>query len=241
MHLSSLPSWLTELPVAHRGLHGADIPENSLESFKAASDKNVAIELDLQLTVDGEMIAFHDTNLERMTGKRAAVANRTYQSIRRHPLANGERIPCLTHVLEAVKSSVPLLIELKPGRHHRLRAERTAEVLAGYRGAVAVQSFDPRIVTWFQKNTSLPAGQIMGRYKDPDLDKSLRRRLERMWLEEVKAPDFIAFDLKKLTPEISDSIRGRMPLLTWTVKDERKLKQAEVLADNFIFENVFPG
>ena len=236
------PSWLTELPVAHRGLHNAVTPENSLSSVKAAAAAGYAIELDVQLTLDEDMAVFHDTNLKRMTGKRREVQFSTYQAMRKYPfIGTEERIPSLYHVLREVEGAVPLLIEIKPGRATKLRAQRTARYLEDYRGPVAVQSFDPRIVAWFKKNTSLPTGQIMGRYRDPFLAKPLRRHLERMWLAQATVPpDFVAFDLKKLSPETSDLLRSRLPLLTWTVKSEGKLEQARVLADNVIFENIKP-
>ena len=54
---------------AHRGLHGADIPENSLAAFEAACQNGFGIELDVQLSSDGEVMVFHDYTLTRMTGR----------------------------------------------------------------------------------------------------------------------------------------------------------------------------
>lgn len=59
-------------PVAHRGLwspHGA--PENSLAGFQAACAAGYGIELDVQLSADGEAMVFHDDTLARLTGRRA--------------------------------------------------------------------------------------------------------------------------------------------------------------------------
>ena len=52
---------------AHRGLHGAGVPENSLAAFREAVLHGYGIELDLQLSRDGEIMVFHDYNLDRMT------------------------------------------------------------------------------------------------------------------------------------------------------------------------------
>ena len=52
---------------AHRGLHGMGVPENSLLAFRGAVEAGYGIELDLQLSRDGEVMVFHDYNLDRMT------------------------------------------------------------------------------------------------------------------------------------------------------------------------------
>lgn len=56
--------------IAHRGLHDleANTPENSLASFRKAAEEGYAIENDIHLTADGEVIVFHDNNLIRMCG-----------------------------------------------------------------------------------------------------------------------------------------------------------------------------
>jgi len=61
-------SWITEIPIAHRGLDNGDIPENSMQAFKNAIEKGYAIELDVQLTKDKQLVVFHDSNLLRLTG-----------------------------------------------------------------------------------------------------------------------------------------------------------------------------
>ena len=45
---------------AHRGLHNRNIPENSLRAFEGAVERGLGIELDLQLSKDGEVMVFHD-------------------------------------------------------------------------------------------------------------------------------------------------------------------------------------
>ena len=55
---------------AHRGLYTADqtVPENSIPAFDAAARAGYGIELDIQLTADGQIVVFHDDNLKRMCG-----------------------------------------------------------------------------------------------------------------------------------------------------------------------------
>ena len=55
---------------AHRGLYAQDqsVPENSLPAFAAAVENGYGMELDIQLSQDGEVVVFHDDTLARMCG-----------------------------------------------------------------------------------------------------------------------------------------------------------------------------
>lgn len=59
------------LPIAHRGLHDRSngIVENSPSAFGAAMDAGYGIELDLQLSGDGQAMVFHDETLDRLTAE----------------------------------------------------------------------------------------------------------------------------------------------------------------------------
>jgi len=70
---------------AHRGLWNENsekgIPENSLAAFRNACEKGYGIELDIQLSKDGEVIVFHDYTLERMTGVGRKISECTYEEL----------------------------------------------------------------------------------------------------------------------------------------------------------------
>ena len=61
--------WLTARPIAHRGLHDAaqGIIENTPSAVAAAVAGNYGIEVDLQITADGEAMVHHDDALGRLT------------------------------------------------------------------------------------------------------------------------------------------------------------------------------
>ena len=63
------PAWLTARPVAHRGLHDISrgVVENMPGAVQAAIAGNFAIEVDIQLTSDGEAMVHHDDALGRLT------------------------------------------------------------------------------------------------------------------------------------------------------------------------------
>lgn len=60
---------------AHRGLWGGDIPENSLPAFAAATGQGFGIELDVQLSADGDIVVFHDYDLKRMCGEDTKISS----------------------------------------------------------------------------------------------------------------------------------------------------------------------
>jgi glycerophosphoryl diester phosphodiesterase len=63
--------------IAHRGLWTQDgPPENSLAAFEAACEAGYGIELDVQLSSDGEAMVFHDSKLQRLTGREGRDAGR---------------------------------------------------------------------------------------------------------------------------------------------------------------------
>jgi len=96
-------------------------PENTLISFARALELGVdAIELDVHLSFDGEVMVIHDEHLERTTNGRGLV--RDYSLARLKELDAGssfnrefrdQRIPTLAEVFELVNDRVPLVIEIK--------------------------------------------------------------------------------------------------------------------------------
>ena len=65
-----------KMMIAHRGLFNTEeAPENSLAAFKLAIEKGYAIELDTQVSSDGEVVVFHDATLNRMCGFGKDAAN----------------------------------------------------------------------------------------------------------------------------------------------------------------------
>ncbi len=73
------PDWLTARPVAHRGLHdrNSGIIENMPGAVSAAISGNFAIEVDIQLSADGEAMVHHDDELGRLTDGTGALRSLT--------------------------------------------------------------------------------------------------------------------------------------------------------------------
>lgn len=68
---------------------GPIAPENSLASFAAACEAGYGIELDLQLTLDGQVVVVHDPDLMRVAGDPRRIEDLTYDELTRIPLFPG--------------------------------------------------------------------------------------------------------------------------------------------------------
>src|SRR5881409_2974954 len=107
------------------------------------------IELDVQLTRDGEVVVMHDWTLERTTDGTGAVCDRTLAEIRRldtgawfGPAFRGTRVPTLTEVLAAV--GLPVNVELKPVGDDGLEARALAVVVFSSFDAGALERLSAR-------------------------------------------------------------------------------------------------
>ena len=69
--MTTLPEAFLRVPIAHRALHDVSDgrPENSRAAIRAAIDHGYGIEVDLQLSRDGQAIVFHDYDMGRLTGR----------------------------------------------------------------------------------------------------------------------------------------------------------------------------
>lgn len=73
------------------GMTGPIAPENSLAAFAAACEAGYGIELDVQLTLDGQVVVVHDADLLRVAGDPRRIEDLTYDELARIPLfPNGE-------------------------------------------------------------------------------------------------------------------------------------------------------
>ena len=106
--------WLLSRPIAHRGLHNEEIPENSIASFSLAIEAGYPIETDVRIIDDGTVVVFHDDKLARMTGKDGYCSNLTKNDLDEIRLGKSdEKIPSFEAFLQFVNGRVPCLQDLK--------------------------------------------------------------------------------------------------------------------------------
>ena len=85
--------------IAHRGVRGLEL-ENSLASLEAALQYDVdAIEFDVHLTGDGQLVVMHDTTTRRTAGGNVRIRDVSLADLRKIQLKNGQQIPTLSEAL----------------------------------------------------------------------------------------------------------------------------------------------
>ena len=89
------------LAFAHRG-GTADGLENTLTAFRRAVDLGYRyLETDVHATSDGELVAFHDATLDRVTDARGAIAELPWREVRAARVAGREAVPLFDELLDA--------------------------------------------------------------------------------------------------------------------------------------------
>lgn len=229
--------WMRGVTYAHRGLHGPGVPENSPAAFAAAIARGLGIECDVQRSSDGQAVVFHDWDLDRLTADSGAVIDRSAAQLAQVALTGGaDTIPSLHRVLGEIAGRAPLLIEIKSRADLRIAPLCLAvrRVLEGYRGPVAVMSFDPRVSRWFATHSP---HVVRGLVMTDDGKGTLAHRFKRRWTLWSAKPEFLAYDIRDLPNRFAASQRRRgVPVLTWTVRDEQHLERARTHADAPIAE-----
>lgn len=233
-------AFLYEQNYAHRGLHGGQfggpILENSAGAFDAAIERGYGIECDVQPSVDGVAMVFHDMDLERLTGKKGKIAETKTRDLQAMKL-NGDNgtIQTIKQMLAAVGGRQPILLEIKSDiENYAPLCLSVRHALEGYRGKVAIMSFDPQIVRWFRKTAS---HIVCGLVVTEEGTKGLRGRIKRHMALWLAKPDFLAYDIRDLPSKFAKNQRDRgFPVLTWTVRTQDHQDRASKHADSMIFE-----
>ncbi|MGB6640034.1 MAG: glycerophosphodiester phosphodiesterase [Thermoanaerobaculia bacterium] len=139
------PPWI----VGHRGA-GGEAPENTLESFQLAVEQGAdMVELDLQLTADGALVAFHDRDLHLLNQEAVPIESLSLDQLadavyldRRAKKRRGVSIPTLAAIIQALPADLPLNLELKRyGADSQGLVSALGREIAG-REQLLVSSFD---------------------------------------------------------------------------------------------------
>jgi glycerophosphoryl diester phosphodiesterase len=243
--------WLTARPIAHRGLHDISrgLIENTAGAARAAIADNYGIEVDVQISRDGEAMVHHDDVLGRLTDGEGRLDQFSAAELKRVAFrSSDERMMTLGELCDLVAGRVTMLVELKSRFDGDGRLpDRVAAVLNGYSGPVAPMSFDPQQLTWLrQKSPRLPRGIVAAKYRPHpywDLMPAwMRYGMGYLVTGLTARPQFVAYgvaDLPALAPLAARHIFG-LPLLTWAVRTEAERQVAARFADQMIFEGFLP-
>lgn len=106
--------------IAHRG-ESFDAPENTLAAINLAWKRGAkAVEIDIRLTADNEIVVIHDKDTLRITGVKKIIDSTPLKELKllnagfhKKGNWNNVRIPTLSEVLKTIPSDGRLIIEIK--------------------------------------------------------------------------------------------------------------------------------
>ena len=204
---------------AHRGLHTEDgtVPENSLPAFRAAAEAGYAVEMDVHLTADDQLVVFHDDTLERMCGVPGVIDDFTLAELRALRLGDTDCvIPTFAEALEALGG----------------------KVIAAFRPDGT--SFDPTIVAWFRRNApDILRGQLSQPPKDygKALNKPAAAIVGNVLTNVIARPQFIAYKIgpKPLSVRLCEAMGAARA--GWTSRAWTHERDYDIV----IFEHYRPG
>jgi len=251
--MAPLPHAFVESPIAHRGLHDTTqgIVENSLAAVRAAIDAGYGIEIDVQPSVDGRAMVFHDATLDRVTDASGPIAQRSAADLTALALSGTQdTIPLLSDVLAMVAGQVPLLIELKDqsgglGPADDILERAVAADLKGYAGSVAVMSFNPNMIATMQRLApDIPRGLVTCSFAEaawPGLGAETCAALRSIRAFGKVGARFISHDWRDLrNPRVLELQSNDTPILCWTIKSPEDEAEARRVANNVTFEGYLP-
>ena len=208
--------------IAHRGVHNSQITENSLPAFVKSVDKNYIIELDIHILTDNTIVVYHDHNLKKLTGVNKVIETLSYTQLSKIKINKKYTIPTLEQVIHIVDGKVPILIEIKDVDNNSNLEEELVKILDNYKGEFAIQSMNPFVIDWFNKNRK---GYAVGLIIFNDLNYNIVKRYTRKI-------DFISVYKRQLPFKINKLVLG------WTIRNEKEYKKYKNLCDNLICENI---
>lgn len=218
------------LRIGHRGAMG-HITENTVESIQKAIDLNCdVIEIDVFKIKSGELMVFHDDQLDRLTNVTGNIEDYTYNELQKVKVNGVYQIPTLEKIIEVINRKAVLNIELKGNN----TAEETHQL---------IQLFINKGWT----NTDF----IISSFKWNELEKmrSLNNSIDIAVLTEEEPADAIAFAKqinavainpyhKDLNALNASKIReANLKIYPWTVNDQEDINRMKELKVDGIITN----
>ncbi len=211
---------------AHRGASGY-APENTLEAFEKAIELRAdGIELDVQMTKDGELVIIHDETVDRVSYGSGWVKDFTFEELRKlnvnkkFPEYGAVKIPTLEEVYQLMKkSSLTINVELKNGVIFYKELEEKVLVLTNkfeLQERVIYSSFNHYSVMKLKKlDPSIKVGFLYedGYLNMPEYASTYSVEALHPALYNLQYPNFI-----------EDCIARNIKIRPWTVNEMNEMK-----------------
>jgi glycerophosphoryl diester phosphodiesterase len=238
------------LVFAHRGF-GDFGPDNSLSAVQQALDANLdGVDVDGQLTRDGELVVFHDLSVDRLTSGTGRVSDKTLKEMLALDLGpkfqaglTGANVHRFDDFVRLVNRRGTVMVELKvPGLAPTGIEERAVRIIEKYDAhlSVVLSSFNPLVLyrvkrldpfvrTAFIFMDTNWNPQLRAEIKEGDLVNLpwvLRQEFIRRALRKIIKPDLLS-----INHEVSERVTNRLiakgwPVFIWTPDNENDIQRA---------------
>ncbi len=222
----------------HRGVWAKEgIQENTLASFRAAAKAGgEMIELDVQLSYDGEVVVVHDQDIQRISGKEGKIVALTARDLKE--MAN---VPTLRDVLLDPEIPKKVNIELKTDSALNVGLEKAVGKVVRECEAedrVLFSSFNPLALRRIARELpDVPRALLVTNESDP----ANRFYLKHMMLAFLARIHLVHLDQAMIDGKLAYSLKvRRVPWAVWTVNDPERAKKFLALGAKSIISDV-PG
>lgn len=222
--------------IAHRGASSL-APENTVSSAELAWKLGAdAVELDIYLTKDNQVMVIHDGNTKRTSGVDYIVKNTTSEALRKLDVGSfkdmkykGEKIPFLEEMIATIPPGKKLVVELKCG----------SEVLPFLKDVVKKSGKQDQIIfICFNWQTILDTKKTFAENKCYWLSSSNKGLVEKMHEAaqyKLSGVDLSADIINSETVNLANQLK--LDVIAWTVDDPVEAKRLIDLGVNSFTTN----
>jgi len=236
------------LVAAHRG--GAALwPENSLLAFRSALALGVdALELDLHLTADGEVVVLHDPSLDRTSTGTGAVRDLKLADLAavrlktREGAVTAERVPTFAQVLDLVApTSAELLPEIKVDANRQRYDGIEEKVLAlirarGLRSRTTIQAFQVETIRRLRELEPKARTMLLVARGDVERDRARPAEAVRR-ARELGATD-LGMNHRLIDTDVMSAARAAgIRVAAWTPNEEADIRRMVELGVDMVMSD----
>ncbi len=238
------------LIIAHRGF-GNHAPDNSLVAVRMAIDSGLdGVDLDAQMTADGELVIFHDPSLDRLTDRSGFIKDLTVEEITQADLGSkfgpafaGERPATLEEVIQEVAGRLLVIVELKAsGIRSDGSEDQAIQLIRKYDAYefVYLSSFNPFVLYRLRKRD--PRLHTVFIFKDENVDPDklreihptelkgipffLRQEPYRRLIRRMIEPDLLSAEITVKEQTVRDLQAKGHPVMLWPPNTEAQIHQS---------------
>ncbi|MBJ12980.1 MAG: hypothetical protein CMG62_07900 [Candidatus Marinimicrobia bacterium] len=235
------------LVIAHRGF-GNYAPDNSKSAVKIAISSGMdGVDLDGQMTADGELVIFHDPKVDRLTNGSGPLKEKTLSELRQLDMGykfdekyTGETISTYEEILQLVDGRLIVFVELKVSTVESDGSEELAASLIKKYNAydwAYLSSFNP-VVLWRLKKID-PKIKTMFIFKDIDVDPEilkeihptdskgipwvLRNEFCRNLMRRLIKPDLLSAEITVNKGTVRNLIKKGYPVFLWPPNNKKEI------------------